>query len=521
MTTKRQPPSDSNTTTEPAAASAESELPHNVPAEQTLLGSLLINNKLLDRIPERLAAEHFYSALHGRIFDVIHKRVKGGAAASPTLLLPYFRSDDAIQDVGGPGYLAKLTESAVSTTHVSDYANTILMTSLQRGLMEFGSSIEHRARSCEDPDELIREGEQTLYHLSEHNLAHTGFKPFSVLLTEAVEQAEKTMNWRGETVGKPTGLTDLDKITGGLRESDLIIIAGRTSMGKSALAVNIAHHVAECALRAQDLIDDEERKIHPHHGVAYFSLEMSATQLATRILSSRARIPAWKLGKGQVSQDDFQTFTEAAGFLQDLPLFIDDTAALSIENLCARARRLKRDKGGLDLIVVDYLQLVESSHRRANRVEQVAEVSRGLKGLAKELAVPVIALAQLSRQVEGRDNKKPQLSDLRESGSIEQDADIVAFIHREAYYLEREKPREDEQAKFLEWQAKMNEIHNLAELYVGKHRNGPTGNIALYFDPHHMQFGDLDQHAVPQQWAAPEGPIPPAPDDTDYDPDDE
>ncbi len=472
-----------------SASNSNGALPHSIEAEQALLGSLLLSNDMLDRVPEHLAPEHFHEPLHGRIFEVINKRIRGGQGVSPITLTPHFESDEAMAEMGGPDYLVRLAGAAVSIRHARDYADTVYGLALRRMLVALGEDIQDTARDGANelnPQQQIREAERKLYALGERGKIESGFRQFSPLAVEAIERAVKAYKWEGEAYGLSTGLLDIDRKIGGLRESDLIIVAGRTAMGKSALAINIAFHAAKAGSPATRG-DPEEGK--PAGGVAYFSLEMSAIQLATRILSSQSRIPSQNISRGKLTEQEFQEFVRVSNELSELPLYIDDTAALDIDSLCSRARRLQRQRG-LDVVFVDYLQLVESTLRREAREQRVAEVSRRLKALAKELNIPVVALAQLSRQVEARESKRPQLSDLRESGSIEQDADIVILIHREEYYVERDRPPERDQVKFVKWQDEMAKVHNLAELHIAKHRNGPTGNVDLFFDRHFTQFGD-------------------------------
>ena len=463
----------------------------NIEAEQALLGALLISNDMIYRVPDNFGQEHFYDPLHGRIFEAISRRIQAGQDASPITLRTLFEGDKAMEEVGGAAYLKRIMEASLSFAHARDYAEDIYGRAIRRMLIEVAGDIDRTARdgsSGRGPEDQVRDAEQRLYALGEQGRIDTGFRPFSDLAVETINRAYHASTHGGAT-GLPTGFLDVDRIIGGLKETDLIIIAGRTSMGKSALAINMAFNVARMLMEANARSNERPR------GVAYFSLEMDGLQLINRILSSQSRILTRDLQAGRLSEADMDRFARTSADLSELPLYVNDAGTMSIDQLCSSARRLRRQKG-VDAIFVDYLQLVDSSilARREGRVQQVAEVSRRLKGLAKELEIPVVALAQLSRLVESRASKVPQLSDLRESGSIEQDADIVMLIHRESYYLDREKPPIAEQDKWNEWQAKREQAHNLAKVLIAKHRNGATADIDLYFDETYTQFSDLDHH---------------------------
>ena len=463
----------------------------NIEAEQALLGALLISNDMIYRVPENFGPEHFYDPLHGRIFEAISNRIQAGQGASFITLRTLFEGDKAMEEVGGTGYLKQIMEASLTFAHARDYAEDIYGRAIRRMLIEVQGDIDRTARdgtSGRDPADQVRDAEQRLYALGEQGRIDTGFRPFSELAVETINRAYHASTHGGAT-GLPTGFADLDRIIGGLKETDLLIIAGRTSMGKSALAINMAFNVAQRLMGANSESSDRSR------GVAYFSLEMDGLQLINRILSSRSRILTRDLQAGRLNEADMDRFARAAADLSELPLYVNDVGTMSIDQLCSSARRLRRQKG-VDVIFVDYLQLVDASvyARREGRVQQVAEVSRRLKGLAKELEIPVVALAQLSRLVEARASKVPQLSDLRESGSIEQDADIVLLIHRDSYYLDREKPPISEQDQWNDWQAKREQAHNLAKVLIAKHRNGATADIDLHFDEAYTQFSDLDRY---------------------------
>ena len=486
------------------AASENADIPadaglYNVEAEQALLGSLLVNNRMLDKINEHLIGEHFHDPLHGRIFDAINQRIRSGQGVSAVTLKSHFANDPALVELGGPRYFIRLAEAAFSISNAPDYATTIYELALRKLLIQLGDEIRHEAgngASTLKAEEQIEQAERDLYNLGEKGRVERGFRPFNSLLVDATKQAERARDERGN-IGLPTGLRDLDRVIGGLQNSDLVIIAGRTAMGKSALAGHIAFSTARHAAENREEESDDEKATREAggrkrpRGILYFSLEMSAVQLTTRILAGQSHISSQRIARGELTDHEFGTFIQVANKLSELPLYLDDTPAMNIGTLCTRARRMKRQVG-VAAIFVDYLQLIESSRRGENRVQQVTEVSQRLKGLAKELDVPVIALSQLSRQVETRDSKQPQLSDLRESGSIEQDADIVALLHREEYYLERIKPPNGD-VKRPEWDAQMEQVENIAQLHIAKHRNGPTDTIELYFDRHYTTFRDLQK----------------------------
>ncbi len=465
--------------------------PSNLEAEQALLGAILVNNRAFEQISDFVKPEHFINQTHGRIFEIIGKQIERGQEANPTTLQFFFENDDGLIDLGGPAYLARLATSAVTIINARDYGQTIHDLFLRRQLIGLGEDTVNEAYEPEIDDAALNQIERTeqrLYDLATAGEYQGGFKDFASVLTIAVQQAEAAYKRDGKLTGVGTGLTDLDSILGGLHQSDLVILAGRPSMGKTALATNIAFHAAKNIKREND--DYGNESIVDGAVVGFFSLEMSAEQLATRILAEESGVGSDLIRRGKMGNTEFGKLVQASHELQRAPIFIDDTPALTVSALRTRARRLKRQHG-LGLIIVDYLQLLSGSNsRQDNRVQEISEITRGLKTLAKDLDVPVLALSQLSRQVEQRDDKRPQLSDLRESGSIEQDADVVMFIFREEYYVARREPREDTPEHQI-WQEEMEKVHNIAEVIVGKQRHGPTGRALLHFNGLLTKFGDL------------------------------
>ena len=465
--------------------------PNNIDAEQALLGTLLINNEVFDSIYSIVQAEHFFDPVHERIFEVISQKVQKNALASPITIKPFFEGDEALKELGGAAYLVRLASSAISTFAAKEFAVLIRDMSLRRSLLNVANDISLKAKTIsidQNAEEQIVEAEQALYNLSNLGTEDSGFKSFVSATIEAIDIANKAYQREGSLSGLSTGLIDLDKKLGGLNPSDLIIIAGRPSMGKTALATNIAFNIAKYNLNHNKGVSLEKKE--PSPVVGFFSLEMSSSQLASRILSEASKVPSDQIRRGEMTEDEFRRFVEAAQQLESCSLFIDDTAALPISTLTARARRLKRTYG-LDVLIVDYLQLVRPASSKDNRVNEISEITQGLKAIAKELNIPVIALSQLSRQVESRDDKRPQLSDLRESGSIEQDADVVMFVFRAEYYKEREKPGEHDLEATLKWQDEMSQLHGKAELIIGKQRHGPIGSVDLSFESQFTRFGNL------------------------------
>jgi replicative DNA helicase len=467
--------------------------PHNRDAEQALLGAILLNNRAYEKVSEFLHPEHFAEPVHGRIYGAIGTLLGRGQIADPVTLKHYFDRDESLTEVGGSAYLAALANAVVSILNAEDYGRLIFDLHLRRELIELGTNLVNTAYdpAVDQPAQQQIEGaEARLFDLATFGQIEGGFQDFGTVLTEAVRQAEAAHKRQGKLSGVPTGLIDLDRKLGGLHSSDLLILAGRPSMGKTALATNIAFHAAQAYRPGETKAEDGAM-------VAFFSLEMSAEQLATRILAEQAEIASHKIRQGELAHAEFDRLVQAAQDLHRLPLYIDDTPALSVSAVRTRARRLMRQHG-LGLIVIDYLQLLRgSSATSENRVQEISEITRGLKALAKELDVPVIALSQLSRAVESREDKRPQLSDLRESGSIEQDADVVMFVFREQYYLERAEPgRRPEEAedKFNErhakWHERCEEVWNTAEVIIAKQRHGPVGSVRLSFQGEFTKFGN-------------------------------
>jgi replicative DNA helicase len=476
-------------------------LPQNVDAECALLGALMVDNRLVEDIQLKLKSHHFFEPLHGRIYEAILKMTDSNRVANPVTLRPLFEADENIKEVGGAAYLAQLTGSGAAVIGARDFADQIYDLALLRALIGVGRDlVEGALDTSEDvaPLAQIERAETELYKVAEEGGAEGRAKSFSDATKEALEMAERALNSGGHLSGFTTGLESLNAKIGGLHKSDLIIVAGRPGMGKSSLGTNIAFAAAQRFIRdVEDGIDPEKSAGAP---VALFSLEMSADQLATRILAEQSGISSENLRMGKISQQEFRQLARAAAELQNLPLYIDDTPGLTIAALRTRARRLKRQKG-IGAIVVDYLQLLQGSGRGSsadNRVQEISEISRGMKQLAKELNLPVIALSQLSRAVEQREDKRPQLSDLRESGSIEQDADIVLFIYREDYYLAAKQPDEDH-PDFAAWQEEMGRAYGRAEVIVAKQRHGATGKVRLKFDSRITKFTDaVDEGYLPE-----------------------
>jgi len=466
-------------------------LPHSIEAEQQLLGAILTNNDLFERVAPILGAEHFYDPVHARIFETASARIAKNNLASPVTLKAFLEDDAGLAELGGPTYLVRLAGAAISSFAVRDYAEMIYDMAIRRELITVGNEIAAKAARVDvdsEPKEQIIEAEQKLYALAEQGKTEQGFQSFLTAVTDAVKVANAAYQREGGLAGVSTGLVDMDKKLGGLHRSDLLILAGRPSMGKTSLATNVAFNIARAYKKG--LTSSGEEGAVDGGVVGFFSLEMSAEQLATRILSEVAEIPSNQIRRGDFTESEFRRIVDAAKELEAAPLFIDDTPALPISQLAARARRLKRTHG-LDVLFIDYLQLVRGTGRSENRVNEISEITMGLKAIAKELDIPVIALSQLSRQVENREDKRPQLSDLRESGSIEQDADVVMFVFREEYYKEREKPGDHELDKMGIWQEEMERLHGKAEVVIGKQRHGPIGTVELSFEGQFTRFGNL------------------------------
>jgi replicative DNA helicase len=482
-------------------------LPHNIEAEAALLGALMIDNRLVEDVQLKLKAEHFFEPIHGRVFDAILKLVDRNMVANPVTLKPMFDGDEAMKELGGPAYLAQLTGSGAALIGARDFAEQVYDLALLRELVGVGREMVENALDTSesvDPKSQIEQAEVALYRVAEQGGEQGGTKSFLQATRLAVAQAEKAQNSGGHISGVTTGLEDVNLRTGGLQRSDLLILAGRPGMGKTSLATNIAFNAAQRWRRdLEDGIDAAKSLGAP---VAFFSLEMSADQLATRILAEQSGVVGSKIRSGSLSRDEFNQFARAAAELEDLPLFIDDTPGLTIAALRTRARRMKR-KHGIGLVIVDYLQLLTGGGKNGgeNRVQEISEISRGLKTLAKELNVPVMALSQLSRAVEQREDKRPQLSDLRESGSIEQDADIVMFVYREEYYVAAREPKGDSQdgktaETYNAWVQEMQDAFQKAELIIAKQRHGATGKVRLKFESSITKFSDyIDDAYLPQR----------------------
>jgi replicative DNA helicase len=474
------------------ADAAPPHAPANVEAEQALLGALLYDNGAFERISDALQGQHFYEPFHGRLFSAIEANIRRGQLADPTLLAEQFSRDVAFQELGGVRYLADLVDRAPPAARATDYGRAIYDCALRRELIRIGGEIAVTAQDS-DPENPARDqietAEQQLYALAETGAPTSGLVGLDVAVVQAVEMAAEAYNRDGGLSGISTGITDLDAKLGGLHPSDLIILASRPSMGKSSLCANIAFNVAK--RYEWEPQPDGSRKTVNGGVVAFFALEMSAAQMAMRLMAEVSGVPSDKIRRGEITAVEFGRLRDAASEIQEAQLYIDDTGGISIAKLVARARRLKRT-AGLDLIVIDYVQLVTAGagSKADNRVQEVSLITQSLKSLAKELNVPVIAAAQLSRQVENREDKRPQLSDLRESGSIEQDADVVMSIYRESYYLSRTEPREGS-PEHLAWQEKMDLIRNEAEIIIGKQRHGPIGTVKLYYDENITTFSNL------------------------------
>ena len=466
------------------------ELPNNIEAEQSVIGSLLVNNEIFDEISTILDGDKsknfgdkFYDPMHQKIYNAIESLVFRGMLANPITLKNYFESEK--DEINISEYLVKITKFSTSTRQAIEYSKIIYDMFVRRELIKISEQTSDNAKITDidkNGQNIIEETEKNLYDLAENGSTSSSLVKFDDAMKQTIEMASAAYKNEDGIVGVPTGLRDLDDKLGGLHQSDLIIIAGRPSMGKTSLATNIAFNAAK-----------NIQSIGKRSSVAFFSLEMSSEQLSTRILSEQARIGSNDIRRGRISDEQFDQFLETSKNIAELPLYIDETPAISIAAMSNRARRIKR-LHGLDLIVVDYIQLMKGSMtNKDGRVQEISQITQGLKAIAKELGVPVLALSQLSRQVEQRDDHKPQLSDLRESGSIEQDADVVMFVYRESYYLQRKMPREAT-VEHAEWQAKMNEVAHLAEIIIGKQRHGPIGNITLEFEERFTKFKDTQNN---------------------------
>ena len=464
-------------------------VPYDIDVEQALLGAILVDNQAIERVSTLLKADHFYDPLHQRLYEVMQTSIeRGGQIVSPLTLHAAMKADPGLLEVGGLSYLANLAQAAPAMPNVRDYARILQDLSVRRALIHIGEDIVNTAYEApheKPPQAQIEEAEKALYRVAEASHHGEGPIAFSESLKRTVESAERAQQRGGRISGIATGFADLDSVLGGLQPSDLIILAGRPGMGKTSLATNIAFNAARY------WVQDQEAGVTVSKGapILFFSLEMAAQQLSARILAEQTEIEMWKIRNGRFSDTEWENFVLKMQDLSTLPLFIDDTGGISIAQIAARSRRLKREKG-IGAIIIDHIQLVAPARRFENRVQEITDISKALKVLAKELDVPVIALSQLSRGVDSRDDKRPVLSDLRESGSIEQDADVVMFVYREAYYLKTRKPPEDD-PEFTKWSEKMERVEHLADLLIEKHRHGATTKIELFFDDRFTRFKDL------------------------------
>ena len=462
----------------------ERKLPSNIDAEQALIGSVLVNNDIIDEVANIISFKEFYDPIHSKIYDMIERLHNKGMIANPITLKTPFEKDENLSEVGGTEYLVKLTRLSSSTKQSIDYAKIIHEKFVKRELFKISENLSDDAvdeKTEKSGEDIIQDTEKSLFDLAERGTFNQSFLKFDQALDQTIEMATNAMKSGEGIVGVPTGLKDLDERLGGLHKSDLVIIAGRPSMGKTALATNIAYYAAK------KILDNNEKT-----SVAFFSLEMSSEQLSTRIISEQSRIKSNDIRQGKITEEEFNRLIETSRNIHQLPLVIDETPAITIATLCNRARRIKR-LFGLNLIVVDYIQLMKTGSKRYDgRVQEISEITQGLKALAKELSVPVLALSQLSRAVEQRDGQRPQLSDLRDSGSIEQDADVVMFVFREEYYLMGKEPKLGT-IEHAEWQSKMNDILGDADIIIGKQRHGPTGNVKVEFEGMYTKFKDASK----------------------------
>lgn len=465
--------------------------PQNIEAEQALLGAILVNNEAFYRVSDFLEANHFFEPVHRRIYQVAGELIRANKIANPVTIKTFLPADLAIGDITLNQYLARLAAEATTIINAEDYGRTVYDLALRRALIGIGEDMVNVAYDAPvemSPREQIEEAERRLYEVAEKGQVSSGFESFDTALVTAIDMASAAYKRDGHLSGLATGLTDLDRLMGGLQPSDLIILAGRPGMGKSSLATNMGFNIAR---NWQGEIQPDGTTKTVNGGiVGFFSLEMSSEQLATRIIAEQSGVPSSDIRRGRITEDQFAAIVEAAREMNRMPFYLDQTGGLTIGQLSARARRLKRQRG-LDLLIVDYIQLLQGTSKRGdNRVQEVTEITNQLKALAKELNVPILALSQLSRQVENRDDKRPQLSDLRESGSIEQDADVVLFVYREEYYLKNKEPKPGT-IEHEQWQNEMSQVHGIAEVIIGKQRHGPTGTVRLWFEDQLTRFSNL------------------------------
>lgn len=476
--------------------------PHNIEVEQALLGAILINNEAFYRVSDFLEPVHFFDPLHRDIFEKCAQLIRMGKIADPRTIKSFLEEKQTIGEITVAEYLTRLAYEAATIINAEDYGRTVYDLAIRRSLITIGEdmvNIAYDAPVDMGPRGQIEDAERRLYELAEAGQFNTGFMGFNEALKTAVDMASAAFQRTGHLSGLATGLADMDRLMGGLQASDLIILAARPGMGKTSLATNIAYNIAK-AWRGEQQADGVIKTVDGGI-VGFFSLEMSSEQLATRIISEQSGVSSSEIRRGAIQEDQFDRIVEAAQEMQRIPLWIDQTGGISIAQLAARARRLKRQRG-LDLLIIDYIQLIQGSTRRSseNRVQEITEITTKLKALSKELNVPILALSQLSRQVESREDKHPQLSDLRESGSIEQDADVVLFIYREEYYLKNRKPKEGTE-EFFKWAAEMEQAHGRSEVIIGKQRHGPTGTIELQFEDELTRFSSIARdERVPERY---------------------
>ena len=465
--------------------------PQNVEAEQALLGAILVNNDAYYRVSDFLRAEHFFEPIHKQIYKVATDMIRAAKRANPVTIKTFLPAEEKLGDVTVGHYLARLAAEATTIINAEDYGRSVYDLFIRRQLITIGEDMVNIAYDAPvemPPGSQIEDAERRLFELAETGQYDGGFHDFASALNTAIDIASEAYKRDGGLSGISTGIHALDMRMGGLQKSDLIVLAGRPGMGKTSLATNIAFNIAHNYLPGTEA--DGTPKALDGGVVGFFSLEMSAEQLATRIISEQAEISSSKIRRGEITEPEFEMLAACAQEMARIPLFIDETGGISIAQLAARARRLKRQRG-LDVLIIDYIQLMQGSKsNNANRVQEVTEITTGLKALAKELNIPIIALSQLSRQVESRDDKRPQLSDLRESGSIEQDADVVLFVYREEYYQQSKQPDEGD-PKYVEWLEKFEKVRGKAEVIIAKQRHGPTGTARLAFQPMFTRFSDL------------------------------
>lgn len=478
------------------------EAPNNIEAEQALLGAILVNNDAFYRVSDFLKPNHFYEPLHRRIYEVLSELIRMGKMANPVTIKTFLPAEEKVGEMTVAHYLARLAAEAVTIINASDYGRAIYDLATRRALITVGEDMVNVAFDAPvdmAPQKQIEDAERRLFELAETGRYDGGFESFSDAVKTAIDMAAAAYQRDGHLSGVSTGLNDLDRRMGGLQSSDLIVLAGRPGMGKTSLATNIAFNIANSYEPEQQA--DGSFKAKNGGVIGFFSLEMSAEQLATRIISEQSEVPSSKIRRGDLTEADFEKLVGCTQTLQKIPLFIDSTGGISIAQLAARSRRLKRQRG-LDVLVIDYIQLMQGSSSKSsqNRVQEITEITTGLKALAKELSVPIIALSQLSRQVESRDDKRPQLSDLRESGSIEQDADVVLFVYRDEYYMQSKEPEEGT-PEHEDWRMKFERVKGKAEVIIAKQRHGPTGTVDLAFEGQYTRFSDLaDENRLPERF---------------------